>query len=314
MTGDLHRPVLLAEAVDALAVKPDGRYLDATFGRGGHSGEILARLALDGRLLVMDCDEQAIAVATRRFGEDPRVTIAKGRFSMMERYQENAVWQGGFNGILFDLGVSSPQFDEACRGFSFRHEGPLDMRMDQQSRPTAAEWLDSADESEITRVLRDFGEERYARRIARAVISARAQAPITTTTEFAALVARHIPRREPGQDPATRCFQALRIVVNDELGELQRALPMALRLLKAGGRLAVISFHSLEDRLVKQFFAGESRGDSYPARFPVPHAALKPRLKTIGKAMRPSASEVLQNPRARSAVLRVAERLEVPYE
>ena len=314
MTGDLHRPVLLAEAVDALAVRPDGRYLDATFGRGGHSGEILARLALEGRLLVMDCDEQAIDVATRRFGQDPRVTIAKGRFSMMERYQENAGWQGGFDGILFDLGVSSPQFDEACRGFSFRHEGPLDMRMDRQSRPTAAEWLNSADESAIARVLRDFGEERYARRIARAVIGARAQTPITTTKEFAALVAHHIPRREPGQDPATRSFQALRILVNDELGELERVLPIALRLLKKGGRLAVISFHSLEDRLVKQFFAAESRGDSYPARLPVPHAALKPRLRVIGKAVRASSREIAQNPRARSAVLRVAERLEVPYE
>ena len=310
MTGNEHRPVLLAEAVDALAIQADGQYLDATFGRGGHSGEILARLAPEGRLLVMDCDEQAIDVATRRFGEDPRMTIVKGRFSMMERYQENAGWQGGFDGILFDLGVSSPQFDEACRGFSFRREGPLDMRMDQQSRPTAAEWLNAADESEIARVLHDFGEERYARRIARAVVAARTQAPITTTTEFAALVASQIPRREPGQDPATRCFQALRILVNDELGELARVLPVALRLLKTGGRLVVISFHSLEDRIVKQFFADESRGDSYPTRFPVPHAALKPRLKTLGKAMRPSALEVAQNPRARSAVLRVALRLE----
>ncbi|MHB8254839.1 MAG: 16S rRNA (cytosine(1402)-N(4))-methyltransferase RsmH [Acidiferrobacter sp.] len=308
----MHRPVLLAEAVDALAIKPAGWYLDATFGRGGHSGEILARLAPMGRLLVMDCDEQAIDVATRRFGEDPRMTIVKGRFSMMESYQENAGWQGGFDGILFDLGVSSPQFDEACRGFSFRQEGPLDMRMDQQSRPTAAEWLNSADEAEIARVLRDFGEERYARRIARAVISARSQAPITTTTEFAALVARNIPRREPGQDPATRCFQALRILVNDELGELERVLPVALRLLKVGGRMVVISFHSLEDRLVKQFFAGESRGDSYPTRFPVPHATLRPRLKILSKAVRPSPSEIALNPRARSAVLRVAERLEGP--
>ncbi len=314
MTGEAHRPVLLAEALDALAVKPDGRYLDATFGRGGHSGAIVARLAPEGRLLVMDCDERAIEVAARRFGEDPRVAIGKGRFSMMERYQENAGEQGGFDGILFDLGVSSPQFDEPSRGFSFRHEGPLDMRMDQQSRPTAAEWLNAADESEVARVLREFGEERYARRIARAVVSTRALTPITTTTQFAALVARHIPRREPGQDPATRCFQALRILVNDELGELARALPMALRLLRPGGRLVVISFHSLEDRLVKQFLAGESRGDTYPTRLPVLHKALRPRIKIIGKAVRPSASEVAHNPRARSAVLRTAESLGAIYD
>ena len=314
MTGEAHRPVLLAEALDALAVKPEGRYLDATFGRGGHSGAIVARLGPECRLLVMDCDEQAIEVAARRLGKDPRVTIVKGRFSMMEHYQENAGGQGGFDGVLFDLGVSSPQFDEPSRGFSFRHEGPLDMRMDQQSRPSAAEWLNAADESEIARVLREFGEERYARRIARAVVSARATTPITTTTQFAALAARNIPRREPGQDPATRCFQALRILVNDELGEIARALPVALRMLRPGGRLVVISFHSLEDRLVKQFMVGESRGDSHPTRLPVPHKALRPRLKILGKAIRPSASEVAYNPRARSAVLRVAESLGANYD
>lgn len=307
---DSHRPVLLAEAVEALAVKPDGRYLDATFGRGGHSAEILARLSSQGRLLAMDCDEQAIHVAAQRFGEDPRMTIVKGRFSTMAHHQETAIGSGGLDGILFDLGVSSPQFDDARRGFSFRHEGPLDMRMDTQSHPSAAEWLNAAAEAEIAEVLRDFGEERYARRIARAVIAARAQAAISTTAQFAALVAREIPRREPGQDPATRSFQALRILVNDELGELTRALPVALRLLRTGGRLVVISFHSLEDRIVKRFFAEESRGDAYPTRFPVRHAALRPRLRTIGRAVRPEYQEVTDNPRARSAIMRVAERLE----
>lgn len=311
MTVGGHEPVLLTEAIEALAIRPEGRYLDATFGRGGHSEAILARLAPNGRLLVMDCDEQAIDVAVRRFGKDPRITIVKGRFSMMKQYQENAGWQGGLDGILFDLGVSSPQFDEACRGFSFRYNGPLDMRMDQQSGLTVAAWLNSVDEAEIARVLRDFGEERYARRIARAIVAARSQAPITTTTELAALVARNIPRREPGQDPATRCFQALRILINDELGEIERVLPVALSLLNVGGRMAVISFHSLEDRLVKQFFARESRGDSHPTRLPVVHSTLNPRLKAIGKAIRPSSEEVARNPRSRSAVLRVAERREV---
>ena len=304
-----HRPVLLAEALDALAVRPEGRYLDATFGRGGHSAEILARLAPTGRLLAMDRDDQAIEVATRRFGEDPRMTIVKGRFSVMGDDHGGAPWQGGFDGILFDLGVSSPQLDDAGRGFSFRQEGPLDMRMDRQSRPSAAEWLNTAPEAEIAQVLREFGEERFARRIARAVVAVRVGTPILTTSQFATLVAREIPRREPGQDPATRAFQALRILVNDELGELSRALPAARDLLQPGGRLVVISFHSLEDRIVKQFFAHEARGDAYPARLPVPQALLAPRLKVIGKPVRPGAAERAANPRARSAVMRVAERL-----
>lgn len=307
---DSHRPVLLAEAVEALRVQPHGRYLDATFGRGGHSGEIVARLSSQGRLFVIDCDEQAIEVAAQRFGEDPRVTIVKGRFSTMAHHLGNAIEQGGLDGILFDLGVSSPQLDDARRGFSFRHEGPLDMRMDRDSHPSAAEWLNAAGEAEIAQVLRDFGEERYARRIARAVVAARSYAAITTTAQFASLVAGEVPRREPGQDPATRSFQALRILVNDELGELTRALPVALQLLSAGGRLVVVSFHSLEDRIVKRFFAEQSRGDAYPVRFPVRHAALRPRLRTIGRAVRPEYREVSENPRARSAIMRVAERLE----
>ncbi len=310
MTGG-HEPVLLAETLEALAVRPQGRYLDATFGRGGHSTEILARLAPDGALVAMDCDDQAIEVATRRFGEDPRMTIVKGRFSMIGPYRERPPWQGGFDGILFDLGVSSPQLDDAARGFSFRREGPLDMRMDRQAHPTAAEWLNSAPEAEIAQVLREFGEERYARRIARAVVASRADTPFVTTAQFASLVAREIPRREPGQDPATRAFQAVRIRVNDEIGELTRALPAALEILRPGGRLVVISFHSLEDRVVKQFFARESRGDDYPVRLPDPQAWLAPRLRVIGKALRPGAAERAANPRSRSAVLRVAQRLEV---
>ncbi|WP_297365158.1 16S rRNA (cytosine(1402)-N(4))-methyltransferase RsmH [Acidiferrobacter sp.] len=307
-----HEPVLLAETLEALAVRPEGRYLDATFGRGGHSAEILARLAPGGGLVAMDCDDQAIEMATRCFGEDPRMTIVKGRFSIIGQDRGAPPWQGGFDGILFDLGVSSPQLDEAARGFSFRREGPLDMRMDRQAHPSAAEWLNAAPEAEIAQVLRDFGEERYARRIARAVVAARAMRPLATTTQFAALVAREIPRREPGQDPATRAFQAVRIRVNDELGELTRALPAARDLLRPGGRLVVISFHSLEDRVVKQFFAHEARGDSYPARLPIPQAWLAPRLRVLGRALRPGAAERAANPRSRSAVLRVAQRLGDP--
>ena len=307
-----HEPVLLAETLEALAVRPEGRYLDATFGRGGHSAEILARLAPGGGLVAMDCDDQAIEMATRCFGEDPRMTIVKGRFSIIGQDRGAPPWQGGFDGILFDLGVSSPQLDEAARGFSFRREGPLDMRMDRQAHPSAAEWLNAAPEAEIAQVLRDFGEERYARRIARAVVAARAMRPLATTTQFAALVAREIPRREPGQDPATRAFQAVRIRVNDELGELTRALPAARDLLRPGGRLVVISFHSLEDRVVKQFFTHEARGDSYPARLPIPQAWLAPRLRVLGRALRPGAAERAANPRSRSAVLRVAQRLGDP--
>ncbi len=304
-----HQPVLLAEALEALAVRPQGRYLDATYGRGGHSAEILARLASGGRLVAIDRDDQAIAAATRRFGEDPRMTIVKGRFSTMGDDQARVGERGSFDGILFDLGVSSPQLDDPGRGFSFRHDGPLDMRMDRQEALTAAAWLNGASEAEIAQVLHDFGEERFARRIARAVVAARAQGAISTTAQFAALVARAVPRREPGQDPATRSFQALRIAINDELGELTRALPVALELLAPGGRLVVISFHSLEDRIVKRFFAQESRGDTHPARLPVPYATLAPRLKVLGKSRRASRVEIAANPRSRSAVMRVAERL-----
>lgn len=310
MIGETHTPVLVTEVIEALAIRPDGRYIDATFGRGGHSSEIVDRLASQGRLCVIDRDDQAIAVAKERFGTDPRVTIVKGRFSMLRHYQENVGWQGSVDGILFDLGVSSPQIDEASRGFSFRYDGPLDMRMDTQSDLTAARWLAEAEEDEIAAVLRDFGEERYAKRIARAIVLARATAPLTTTKDLATLVAHQIPHREPHQDPATRTFQAIRVRINDELTEITSALPEACTLLRPGGRLAVISFHSLEDRIVKRFFQTQARGDPYPERFPVRHSALRPRLKLLGKAVRATSAEVERNPRSRSAVLRVAECLE----
>ncbi len=311
MTG-AHAPVLLAEAIEALAITPDGRYIDATFGRGGHSAAILARLSPRGRLLVIDRDESAIAAALKGIGADSRVTAVKGRFSMMENIQANAGWSGAVDGVLFDLGVSSPQLDEPGRGFSFRAEGPLDMRMEQDRGEPASAWLGRASEADIAHVLRDFGEERFARRVARAIVRARSEGPVTTTRALAEIVSRAIPSREPGMHPATRSFQAIRIFINDELGELAAALPVALRLLRPGGRLAVISFHSLEDRCVKRFFQEEARGDPHPSRLPVLASAAHPRLRVIGRAQRPAAGEIAHNPRARSAVLRAAERIGGP--
>ncbi|MHB1565577.1 MAG: 16S rRNA (cytosine(1402)-N(4))-methyltransferase RsmH [Acidiferrobacter sp.] len=309
MTGDVHIPVLLTEVIEALAIQPDGRYIDATFGRGGHSRAMLARLSAAGRLLVMDRDDAAIAAAISGFGADPRVTAVKGRFSMLDRYRENVGWTEGVDGVLLDLGVSSPQLDEYQRGFSFRNEGPLDMRMDRHAGLTAAQWIATATEGEIARVLREYGEERYAKRVARAIVAARREQPLATTSALAAVVAAAVPTREIGQHPATRTFQALRIVVNDELDELEQVLPVAAGALRPGGRLAVISFHSLEDRRVKRFFRDEARGDPYPERLPVLHSALTPRLRRVGRAIRPSPAEVARNTRAHSAVLRVAERL-----
>ncbi|MDA8361229.1 MAG: 16S rRNA (cytosine(1402)-N(4))-methyltransferase RsmH [Gammaproteobacteria bacterium] len=313
MTGD-HAPVLLAEAIEALAITPDGRYIDATFGRGGHSAAILARLSPRGRLLVIDRDESAIAAALKGIGADSRVTAVKGRFSMMENIQANAGWTGHVDGVLFDLGVSSPQLDEPERGFSFRALGPLDMRMERDRGEPASAWLERADETEIAQVLRDLGEERFAKRIARAIVRARHEAPITTTRALADLIVHTVPRTEPGQHPATRSFQAIRIHVNDELGELAAALPVALRLLRPGGRLVVISFHSLEDRCVKRFFQEEARGDPHPPRLPVLAHTVHPRLRLVGRAQRPTADEIARNPRARSAVLRVAECLGGAHE
>ncbi|MDA8389823.1 MAG: 16S rRNA (cytosine(1402)-N(4))-methyltransferase RsmH [Gammaproteobacteria bacterium] len=308
MTGG-HAPVLLAEAIEALAITPDGRYIDATFGRGGHSEAILARLSPRGRLLVIDRDESAIAAALKGIGADARVTAVKGRFSMMENIRANAGWSDPVDGVLFDLGVSSPQLDEPERGFSFRAQGPLDMRMERDRGEPASVWLERATETEIAQVLRDLGEERFAKRIARAIVRARCETPITTTRALADLIARTVPHTEPGQHPATRSFQAIRIHINDELGEIADALPIALRLLRPGGRLVVISFHSLEDRCVKRFFQEEARGDPHPPRLPVLAHVVHPRLRLVGRAQRPTAAEVARNPRARSAILRVAERL-----
>jgi 16S rRNA (cytosine1402-N4)-methyltransferase len=304
----VHSPVLFAEAVTALAIRPSGNYLDGTFGRGGHSGAILERLGEKGRLLAMDKDPEAVAYAHKVFGEERRFIIKQGSFAMLEQWvQENGL-MGRMDGILLDLGVSSPQLEAPERGFSFLRDGPLDMRMDNSAGRSAARWLAEAEEHEIAAVLKEYGEERFAKRIARAVVTARQEAPITTTGRLAALIEQAVPVREKGKHPATRSFQAIRIFINRELEDLQAALEQSLRVLAPGGRLAVISFHSLEDRMVKRFIRDHARGDDFPPGVPVTAEMLRPRLKRVGKAIHPGEAEIAENPRARSAVLRVAER------
>ena len=304
-----HKPVLLDEVLAALAIRADGVYIDATFGRGGHAGAILERLGPEGRLLGLDKDPQALAEAGRRFGADERFAIERGSFAQLGRHVQQRGWEGKVNGILLDLGVSSPQLDDALRGFSFRNDGDLDMRMDPEQGRSAAQWLASASEREIADVLYQYGEERHSRRIARAIVGARAEAPITRTAQLAEIIRAAHPSWEPGRDPATKSFQGIRIFINAELDDLRECLPQALAALAPGGRLAVISFHSLEDRIVKRFMRDEAKGDRFPPGLPVPQSALNPRLRVVGKAIRAGEREVAQNPRARSAVLRVAERL-----
>lgn len=304
-----HKPVLLDEVLAGLAVKADGRYVDATFGRGGHSAAVLEQLGPSGRLCAIDRDPDAIAAGRDRFGGEPRLTLVRGSFGGLEERVRAAGLAGGLQGVLLDLGVSSPQLDEARRGFSFMQDGPLDMRMDNQSGTSAAQWLARAAEREIADVLFKLGEEKFSRRIARAIVAARGVTPLETTRQLADLVAGAVPTREPGKHPATRTFQAIRIHVNRELEEVEAALPQAVRLLAPGGRLCVISFHSLEDRLVKRFMRREAQGDPLYAELPdvPPHA--RPRLRLVGGAVMPSEAEISVNPRSRSAVLRVAERV-----
>jgi 16S rRNA (cytosine1402-N4)-methyltransferase len=303
-----HVPVLLEEALQALQVKEDRVYVDATYGRGGHAREILKRLGERGRLLVFDRDPQACEDARRRLGADARVHITQGPFSTLARAVDGLGLTGGVHGMLFDLGVSSPQLDDPLRGFSFRGEGPLDMRMDPGTGESAADWLQRAEEEEIARVIREYGEERFARRIARAIVRERSIEPIATTGRLADIVARAVPTRERKKDPATRTFQAIRLHVNRELEEIGEVLPQTLRLLAPGGRLAVISFHSLEDRMVKRFMRAAAKGGELPPDMPVRQDHFRPQLKIVGKAMRAGEAETRHNPRARSAVLRVAER------
>jgi 16S rRNA (cytosine1402-N4)-methyltransferase len=299
--------VLLDQAIEALAVRPDGVYVDATYGRGGHSRALLGRLGDEGRLFVVDRDPQAIESARCEFGADPRVRICHAAFDSLAEY----LARGSVDGILFDLGVSSPQLDDPARGFSFMRDGPLDMRMDPDSGQSAAEFIADAPEQEVAAVIAEFGEERFSRRIAAAIVAARQRAPIATTGLLAAIVGNAIPARfhEKGKHPATRTFQALRIKINNELGMLSRALDTAVELLAVKGRLAVISFHSLEDRMVKRFMRSHASGDPVWRGMPNAPVDALPRLRVVGKAIHPDDQEISSNPRARSAVLRVAEKV-----
>ena len=301
-----HVPVLLEEAVAALNVREGKTYVDGTFGRGGHSAAILARLGVRGRLLALDQDPAALSSGAL---EDPRLELIHARFSQMQRVlAERGVTRVA--GVLLDLGVSSPQLEEAARGFSFAREGPLDMRMDPTRGESAADWLARAEENDIREVISTYGEERFAQPIAAAIVAARRREPVRTTRQLAEIVGRAVRTREPGQHPATRTFQALRIHVNQELAELEIALPQAVDLLEKGGRLAVISFHSLEDRIVKTFIRERSTADRLPKGVPVRAAELpEPELRAVGRAVKPGEAEIRRNPRARSAVLRVAEKV-----
>lgn len=304
-----HAPVLLEESLEALAIREDGIYIDCTFGRGGHSAAILAKLGDKGRLIALDRDADAVASASQSFGEDPRFVIEHASFDRLAELAARYGIAGAVNGILLDLGVSSPQLDDAKRGFSFMNDGPLDMRMDTNSGMSAAEWLGEASEGEIRDVLRTYGEERFAGRIARAIVLARQEAPLMTTLQLARLVEKAVPRREKGKHPATRSFQAIRIRINRELEQLESVLAQALDVLAPGGRLVVISFHSLEDRIVKRFFRKHSSPPKLPRGVPVMAQEEATLLKLIGKSIVPSAKELASNPRARSSRLRVAERV-----
>ncbi|KAF7788337.1 16S rRNA (cytosine1402-N4)-methyltransferase [Pseudoalteromonas rubra] len=305
-----HISVLMAETLDALNIQPDGTYIDGTFGRGGHSGEILKRLNEQGKLQAIDQDPQAIAAA-QKFADDPRFSIAHNRFSHIESVALDAGLLGQVDGILLDIGVSSPQLDDAERGFSFMKDGPLDMRMNPTAGRSAAQWLAEAELEDMVFVIKKYGEEKFARRIATKIIETREHTEITSTKQLAELIDEAVPVKDKHKHPATRTFQAIRIYINSELEEIQTALQAALAVLKPGGRLVVISFHSLEDRIVKQFIKKQSKGEAVPRGLPLTDAQLKQNLtlKAVGKAIKPSQAEIDANPRARSSVLRIAEKL-----
>lgn len=304
-----HQPVLCDEVLSALCIKPSGVYVDATFGRGGHSELILKSLGPTGRLLGFDKDPEAVTFANQYFTTDKRFTIHHASFTELSSVLIREGLLGKVNGILFDLGVSSPQFDNPARGFSFSSKGPLDMRMDFSKGTNAATWLATVSEKQLADVLWQYGEERFSRQIARAIVKEREMTPISDTEQLAKIVAKALPVWQKGKHPATRSFQAIRIVINQELDELQGGLTQSLNALCVGGRLLVISFHSLEDRIVKQFMQYHERGDEFPAKLPVKHKNLCPQFKRVGRAIKPNLQEIKVNPRARSAVLRVGEKL-----
>ena len=304
-----HTTVLLHEAVDALVVDPDGFYVDGTFGRGGHTSEILDRLSSRGRVMAIDKDPQAIAAGRERFAGESRLEIVHCSFADLAKLIEQRDLTGKLTGVLVDLGVSSPQLDQAERGFSFLRDGPLDMRMDTSSGQSAAQWIANASEQEIADVIYQYGEERHSRRMARAVVKEREKAPITRTVQLAEILKAAHPAWERGKHPATKAFQAIRIFINRELDDLQLLLEQALEALVVGGRLVVISFHSLEDRMVKRFIREQERGKQLPKNLPIMDVQRDVRMRKVGKAIKPTGGEVDDNLRSRSAVMRVAEKV-----
>ena len=304
-----HRPVLVTEVLNYLALKPEGNYIDATFGRGGHSSEILGRLGQSGTLLALDKDPSAFTAISDEIRLDKRFVFCHGSFASIREFAARHNLVGKTDGILLDLGVSSPQLDDPGRGFSFLHAGPLDMRMDPTRGRSAAEWLDTAKENEITQVLKEYGEERFARRIANAIVQERMKQPITTTDRLAAIVKQANPAWEQTKHPATRSFQAIRIFINNELNELQDCLEQCLDVLAVGGRLVVISFHSLEDRIVKRFIRDQSQSIALPKKLPVRQSEIVNRLRKIAGPITATEIEVKENQRARSAKLRTAEKI-----
>lgn len=308
-----HKPVLLDEVIEALNIRADGYYIDATFGRGGHSREILERLGPEGRLFAFDKDPEAIKAADANLSKDDRFEIIKGSFTMLMQHVQQHDLQAKIAGVLFDFGVSSPQLDDAERGFSFRFDAPLDMRMNPEEGLSVADWLNKADEADIANVIYEYGEERASRRVAKYIVNARTESPITTTTQLAELVRKALPvKRNKNKvkeiHPATKTFQALRIFINHELDDIKDVLPQTIDALCPGGRLAAISFHSLEDRIIKRFIRDESTAKVYPPELPIMPDSSDIKLKHVGKKIRATEKEINDNPRARSAVLRVAER------
>jgi 16S rRNA (cytosine1402-N4)-methyltransferase len=310
MSSNEHVPVLLGPVLDGLEIKQDGCYVDGTFGRGGHSGEILKRLGEDGRLIGIDRDPDAIASAPKSLTDDPRFELIRGESAKLETFMVERNLEGKVDGLLFDLGVSSPQLDEARRGFSFLRDGPLDMRMDPDSGAPASDWLATVEPQELTRTLRVYGEEKFARRISGAIVAARLESPLLTTTQLAGVVEAAVPAKARAQKkhPATKTFQAIRIKINGELDQLEAVLKQSVNVLRQGGRLCVISFHSLEDRMVKRFMRDASREPEQYRGMPNIPAEFLPKLRTIGKAIVATADEIAVNRRARSARLRIAER------